>query len=569
MGSRTGRTMTPPAGSKSRDQSLAPPRDGAPSLAPPPVAKPSLAPPKPSLAPPEPSLAPPEPSLAPPPVCEAEPRPTEAESRIARRRTFLGAASAKIHAAPVGSTSSSISWPSSRSRCRSRSCSTRRRGASRRSSAPTSPRSTCSRATATSSCSAATSASRSGARGTVRLSVGEGITGMAVECMRPISVVQARRARALPRLPRARRGSLPGLPRGPHPRPPARARRARRAARRRSGLRRRATSSSSSRSTAPIAAGIRHAQLLDERRERGQARRTGGGTRKVTLPGVPIVARPRARRDRGAAPARRASPQRKGERRRSAAAPAPRSTSRARRSARCVARGRARRSSDEARVPLDLPADGRRRAPARARLRARSPKGRSVAQALGHVAREAARAANGIVGDPFLQDRARDIEDLCDALLMLAAPDARAELPSKARAPRRSAHGLRLCWSRRGPARWASRSPSAPRARAPQVLLQLMGVPAIVDVGGRVPLGVAGRRGAARRRSRLPGHQPVARRGRLALRGSDAGHRDDAIRPPSCKWWTTRTTCRPTTRPGPSPSARLSSHLRAGERRTP
>src|SRR6185437_2821452 len=30
-----------------------------------------------------------------------------------------------------------------------------------------------------------------GARGVVRLAVGEGITGMAVECMRPMSVVQA------------------------------------------------------------------------------------------------------------------------------------------------------------------------------------------------------------------------------------------------------------------------------------------------------------------------------------------------------------------------------------------
>src|SRR5580693_5621676 len=30
-----------------------------------------------------------------------------------------------------------------------------------------------------------------GARGVVRLAVGEGITGMAVECMRPISVIQA------------------------------------------------------------------------------------------------------------------------------------------------------------------------------------------------------------------------------------------------------------------------------------------------------------------------------------------------------------------------------------------
>src|SRR5262249_54265702 len=40
--------------------------------------------------------------------------------------------------------------------------------------------------------------------------------------------------------------------------------------------------------TAPISAGIRHAQLLDDARERS-TRRTGGGTRKVTLPGLPIV----------------------------------------------------------------------------------------------------------------------------------------------------------------------------------------------------------------------------------------------------------------------------------------
>src|SRR3954470_15579460 len=42
-----------------------------------------------------------------------------------------------------------------------------------------------------------------GARGVVRLAVGEGITGMAVECMRPISVVQAsehERYRAFPGL---------------------------------------------------------------------------------------------------------------------------------------------------------------------------------------------------------------------------------------------------------------------------------------------------------------------------------------------------------------------------------
>ena len=39
--------------------------------------------------------------------------------------------------------------------------------------------------------------------------------------------------------------------------------------------------------TAPISAALRQAQLLDEQRER--TRRTGGGTRKVTLPGEPVV----------------------------------------------------------------------------------------------------------------------------------------------------------------------------------------------------------------------------------------------------------------------------------------
>src|SRR5262249_40695960 len=37
-----------------------------------------------------------------------------------------------------------------------------------------------------------------------------------------------------------------------------------------------------------IAAGIRHAELIDARRERAGDRRAGGGTRNVTLPGTPL-----------------------------------------------------------------------------------------------------------------------------------------------------------------------------------------------------------------------------------------------------------------------------------------
>jgi phosphotransferase system, enzyme I, PtsP len=109
--------------------------------------------------------------------------------------------------------------------------------------------------------------------------------------------------------------------------------------------------------------------------------------------------------------------------------------------------------------------------------------GWSLAQALSLVAREAARVANGIVGDPFLQDRARDIEDLCDALLMLASPDPRAELPSKAvlLGDQLTVFDL-LVSSRSQPVGIAlSERASGPRTR---VLLQLMGVPSIVDVGG-------------------------------------------------------------------------------------
>jgi phosphotransferase system enzyme I (PtsP) len=109
--------------------------------------------------------------------------------------------------------------------------------------------------------------------------------------------------------------------------------------------------------------------------------------------------------------------------------------------------------------------------------------GRSVAQALGLIAREATRAANGIVGDPFLQDRARDIEDFCDALLMLASPDQRAELPSKAVLLGDQVTVFDLLVSARSQPVGIALTD---RARSPRtaILLELLGVPSIVDVGG-------------------------------------------------------------------------------------
>ena len=107
----------------------------------------------------------------------------------------------------------------------------------------------------------------------------------------------------------------------------------------------------------------------------------------------------------------------------------------------------------------------------------------SVAHALGTVAREAARAANGIVGDPFLQERARDIEDFCDAVLMLASPDTRAELPSKAVLLCDHVTVFDLLVSARAqPVGIAvTARVTGPRTA---VLLRLMGVPSIIDVAG-------------------------------------------------------------------------------------
>jgi len=88
----------------------------------------------------------------------------------------------------------------------------------------------------------------------------------------------------------------------------------------------------------------------------------------------------------------------------------------------------------------------------------------------------------GIVGDPFMQERARDIEDFCDALLMLASPDARAELPSKAvlLGAQISVFDL-LVSARAHPVGIVLTEPAGPRTR---VLLQLMNVPSIIDAVG-------------------------------------------------------------------------------------
>jgi phosphotransferase system enzyme I (PtsP) len=109
--------------------------------------------------------------------------------------------------------------------------------------------------------------------------------------------------------------------------------------------------------------------------------------------------------------------------------------------------------------------------------------GGGIPQALGRVAREVTRTAASITRDSFLEERAKDIEDLCDALSMLAAADKRAELPRQALLVGDALTVFDLLISARAhPVGVAlTERASGPRTRA---LLRLLGVPSIVDVQG-------------------------------------------------------------------------------------
>jgi len=316
------------------------------------------------------------------------------------------------------------------------------------------------------------------ALGQVRLSVGEGITGAAIECMRPISVAVAQQHLGYRHFPELGEEEFPVFAAIP--------------VLGRSGplgvltVQRRRSAPWNDRDiellvalSASIAAAVRHADLLDSVRERNP-RRTGAGTRKVTLPGRPVVKgralgvlaalrRPPARSKGGAGP---------DENRRLAAAFDLTERALSVFAARASARGLGRDGAFLG-VYLQIVAD--------ARLRGRAAEliaeGAGIAHALGEVAREATRVATRFSRDPFMQDRARDIEDLCDAVVMLASTDPAAKLPSKAVLMGDQLTVFDLLVSARA-------QPSAlaltERALGPRtgVLLQLLNVPALVDVAG-------------------------------------------------------------------------------------
>jgi phosphotransferase system enzyme I (PtsP) len=109
--------------------------------------------------------------------------------------------------------------------------------------------------------------------------------------------------------------------------------------------------------------------------------------------------------------------------------------------------------------------------------------GVGLARALSQVARDVTRTAVSLTRDPYLEERARDIEDLCDALTMLADSDKRSALPSKALLVGDTLTVFDLLVSARSqPAGLAlSERASGPRLRS---LLKLLNVPAVVDVQG-------------------------------------------------------------------------------------
>jgi len=236
-----------------------------------------------------------------------------------------------------------------------------------------------------------------------------------------------------------------------------------------------------------IAAGIRTAELIDAHRNKmnGEPRRAGGGTRKVTLTGRPALPGLAL----GAIAALRRPASRPSER--NVGTQPSDGDARLLRGAFDVAEKAIRALASRAQeielgaqagflgTYIEILGD--------ARFRERSlelaSRAGGIPQALALVAREVTRAAHQVTRDPFMEERARDIEDLCDALSMLAVVDRRAEMPQKAVLVGDALTVFDvLVTSRAHPVAIAlTERSSGPRTRA---LLELIAVPSVVDVPG-------------------------------------------------------------------------------------
>lgn len=235
-----------------------------------------------------------------------------------------------------------------------------------------------------------------------------------------------------------------------------------------------------------IAAGIRHAELIDSQRERSaNSRRTGGGTRKVTLPGRPVV--PGAALGAVAAlrrPASRTAPDsvepvvgEPGVRLlKGAFDVAQKAISAIGSRAKALELGQ---SAAFLGTYVEILEDQRFRSVVSDLVADGTP----IPRALADVARTATRTATTVSPDPFLEERAKDVEDLCDALIMLAATDKRAELPLKCILVGDQLSVFDVLISARAQPVGIALSDRALGPRT-ETLLRLMGVPSVVGIHG-------------------------------------------------------------------------------------
>jgi len=121
------------------------------------------------------------------------------------------------------------------------------------------------------------------------------------------------------------------------------------------------------------------------------------------------------------------------------------------------------------------------------RIRARTLEcmalGASIPAALAQVAGEAVRAAACISRDVFMEQRARDIEDLCDAIAMMALSDRRAAVSRRAIVIGDIITVYDLLVTARSRPVGVAIATRSDDART-RTILELLGLPAIIDVGG-------------------------------------------------------------------------------------
>ncbi|MGZ3455897.1 MAG: phosphoenolpyruvate-utilizing N-terminal domain-containing protein [Polyangiales bacterium] len=316
------------------------------------------------------------------------------------------------------------------------------------------------------------------ALGEVRLAVGEGVTGMAVALSRPLSLAEAAVHRSYRHFEQLGEERFPVFLCAPilGPEGPLGAVTVQREPNRPFDLRDVELIVALS---ASLANGILRADLLDQLRGQVATRGPGGGTRRVTLGGKPIVP--------GRAVGAIAALRRPASRPRDVSAPenvklvsvafevAARAVSALQKRADEIGLGD---EADFLQTYQQILDDSRFLERAHELIELK----RSIGGGMAEVAREAARAAR-MTGDSFSERRARDIEDLCDAVTMLAASDPRAEVPTKAVVigDRLTVYDL-LVTSRHRPVAIAlGEAGSGARTRS---LAALLGVPCVTAVQG-------------------------------------------------------------------------------------